>query len=75
MTGERDNQGRLRVPVFVRLIRAYTERGADYDPAGFKRSVEQRGLLSPADWDAEANGYAKWKHRVDRAAQRVFTDV
>jgi len=37
--------------------------------------VNQSGLLSAADRDAEENGYAKWKHRVDRAAQKVFTRV
>jgi hypothetical protein len=56
-------------------MRDYVERGVAYEPAEFKRYVEQRELLSAADWDAEGNGYAKWKHRVDRAAQKIFTDV
>ena len=75
MTRERDGGGRLRVPFIVRLMRDYMEQGVAYEPVDFKRYVEQRGLLSAADWDAEENGYAKWKHRVDRAAQKVFTDV
>jgi hypothetical protein len=75
LTGARDSGGRLRVPFFVGLMRDYVERGVAYEPAEFKRYVEQRELLSAADWDAEGNGYAKWKHRVDRAAQKIFTDV
>jgi hypothetical protein len=75
MNVERDSEGRLRVPFFVGVMRDYMGRGVAYKPAQFKRYVEQRGLLSAADWDAEANGYAKWKHRVDRAAQKVLTDV
>ena len=75
MSRARDSEGRLRVPFFTGLMREYMERGAAYRAAEFKRYVEQRDLLSAADWDAEENGYAKWKHRVDRAAQEVFTDV
>ncbi len=75
MTTERDSAGRLRVPFFVDLMRQYMGLGVAYEAAEFKRYVEQRGVLSEADWDAEENGYAKWKHRVDRAAQKVFTDV
>ena len=75
MTGHRDNEGRLRVPFFIDLMREYMEHGNAYAPAAFKLHVEQRGVLSASDWHAEKNGYAKWKHRVDRAAQKVFTDV
>ncbi len=75
VTGDRDNLGRLRVPSFVRLLREHLRHVSRYDPAEFKRYVEEQGLLCPADWDAEVNGYAKWKHRVDRAAQKVFTNV
>jgi len=51
------------------------EKGNTYEPSAFKYYVNQSGLLSAADWDAEENGYVKWKHRVDRAAQKVFTRV
>jgi hypothetical protein len=72
MTTERDSAGRLRVPFFAELI---TEQVTTYEAARFKRYVEQCGLLCTADWDSEKNGYPKWKHRVDRAAQKVFTGI
>jgi len=75
MSGDRDSAGRLRVPFFVGLLKGYMEKGNTYEPSAFKYYVNQSGLLSAADRDAEENGYAKWKHRVDRAAQKVFTRV
>jgi DNA invertase Pin-like site-specific DNA recombinase len=75
MTGERDCEGRLRVSFFVRLIRGHVQGGGSYAAAAFKQYVERLGVLRPADWSVERNGYAKWKHRLDRAAQKVFTNV
>jgi hypothetical protein len=37
--------------------------------------VESLGILKTPDWDYEANGYPKWKHRIDRAAQKVQTGI
>ena len=72
---ERDANGRLKVPFFVSLIREFLGKFSSYDPDAFKVFVEGLGLLTQADWDCERNGYTKWKHRVDRAAQRVFTGI
>ncbi len=74
---QRDNVGRLRVPSFVNLIREWVSQGNNYhaNAARFKCYVEQLGVLDERDRDLEKNGYPKWKHRIDRAAQKVFTDV
>ena len=72
---DRDSKGRLRVPLVIKLIREFhVERGV-YDAGSFKSYVEKLGILKRPDWDCETNGYSKWKHRIDRAAQKVFTDV
>ena len=70
----RDRKRRLRVPYFVKLIREYSA-SRKYVPIEFKRYVESLGVLTAADYDTEQNGYQKWKHRIDRAAQKVFTDI
>ncbi len=75
ITEQRDQMERLQVPFFVSLIREWLGQGNRYNAASFKRFVEGLGVLAGRDWDLESNGYAKWKHRIDRAAQKVFTDV
>jgi hypothetical protein len=76
MTEEnRDRSGRLRVPFFVKLIREFVDERRKYSPDEFKTYVEGLGILTREDRDCESNGYEKWKHRIDRAAQKVFTDV
>jgi hypothetical protein len=74
MVEDRDQNGRLRVPFFVELLREY-KQGNHYDPHEFKAYVERLNILTNADRECENNGYAKWKHRIDRAAQKVFTDI
>jgi hypothetical protein len=72
---QRDGKGRLRVPFFVGLISEYMEGQATYEANEFKEHVLRLGILAAKDWDVESNGYVKWKHRIDRAAQRYFTNV
>jgi hypothetical protein len=71
----RDAEGRLKVPYFIALLEDYMERKSGYTADEFKHYVEGLDVLRPADWETEQNGYVKWKHRVDRAAQKVFTDI
>jgi hypothetical protein len=75
ITEDRDDDGRLRVPYFEALIRERYPNGNGYKAGEFKSFVEASGVLRDADRDLEANGYEKWKHRVDRAAQRVLTGI
>ena len=72
---ERDEDGRLKVPYFVKLIKEYMHNKATYNADEVKQHVIKLGVLAATDWDVEKNGYAKWKHRIDRAAQKVFTSV
>jgi len=72
---DRDNNSRLRVPFFIKLIRGFLAERGIYNAGDFKSYVESLGILKKPDWDYEANGYPKWKHRIDRAAQKVLTDV
>ena len=72
---KRDVEGRLRVPFFVDAISEYMVGRSKYEAKEFKEYVERLGVLTAKDWDAENNGYPKWKHRIDRAAQKFFTDV
>jgi len=72
---QRDSNGRLRVPYFINLIGDYMSTRSTYNAAEFKLFVERLGVLQTADWEPESNGYTIWKHRVDRARQKVFTDV
>jgi hypothetical protein len=72
---ERYVGGVLRVPCFLCLIGQYMAELRTYDAGRFKVYVESLGVLRAADWQSEANGYAKWKHRTDRAAQKFFTGV
>ena len=74
-TQDRDAHGRLRVPFFVNRICEYRDRNGFYNPSSFKAHVEGLGILATPDWVCETSGYAKWKHRIDRAAQKVFTDI
>ena len=75
MNSERDSEGRLRVPYFVQVLKEYLRGKETYVAREFKRHIEELGVLAPADWGTEANGYLKWMHRVDRAAQKVLTDI
>lgn len=75
ITQNRDACGRLRVPFFVKLICEYRERHGFYNPDNFKNYVEEIEILTAPDWACENNGYAKWKHRIDRAAQKVLTNI
>ncbi len=72
---ERDVNGRLRVPFFVKLIREHLGKFSTYIPDAFKMYVEALGVLTQADWESESNGYPKWKHRIDRAWQKVRTGI
>ena len=72
---DRDTNGRLRVPFFVKLIHEFRDPFGTYNADKFKMYVEALGVLTKSDWDCESNGYAKWKHRADRAAQKVLTNV
>jgi hypothetical protein len=72
---DRDSKGRLRVPYFIKLIREFCNERSAYDAGNFKLYVESLKILKKIDWDCESNGYPKWKHRIDRAAQKVFTDI
>jgi len=71
---DRDQNGRLRVPFFVEIIREYTLSNR-YDADEFKSYAERLNVLTEADQEFENIGYAKWKHRIDRPALKVFTDV
>ena len=72
-----DPKGRHRVPFYAPLIREWVAHGNVYDGHAdeFKNYVEGLGVLTKQDYDLEANGYPKWKHRIDRAAQKVFTNI
>ena len=72
---DRDNNGRLRVPYFVKLISDFLANRRIYNAGDFKSYVESLGILKTPDWDYEANRYPKWKHRIDRAAQKVQTGI
>ncbi len=72
---DRGKDGRLRVAYYVELIKSDMNRGHQFTSAAFKHSVEALGVLRPVDRDPEGNGYSKWKHRIDRARQRVVTGV
>jgi hypothetical protein len=72
---QRDQNGRLRVHFFVKLIRDWLAQGNNYDAACFKQYVQELGILAKPDQDLERNGYSKWKHRTDRAAQKVLTGI
>jgi hypothetical protein len=72
---DRDAKGRLRFPFYVKLIRKFRLEHGFYNPDDFKMHVEGLGILTKQDRDCESNGYAKWKHRIDRARQKVFTNI
>jgi hypothetical protein len=65
----------LKFHIFENLIRERYPDGNGYHAGGFKNFVEDSGALQDADRTLETNGYAKWKHRVDRAAQKVLTGI
>jgi hypothetical protein len=71
----RDDYGRLRVPYFIGLIRSFLDESRIYNSSDFKLYVESLGILKTPDWGSERNGYPKWKHRIDRAAQKVLTGI
>src|SRR2546425_2733418 len=56
---DRDANGRLRVPFFVRLIQEFLHPFGFYNADKFKMYVVDLGVLTKADWDCESNGYAK----------------
>jgi hypothetical protein len=71
----RDTEGRLKVPYFSKLINDYRGENGTYVAKKFKQYVINLRILAPQDFELEKNGYPIWKHRIDRAAQKVFTGI
>ena len=73
--GDRDNDGALRHPYYVALLREYLKGHSPYVAADFKKWVKQLGVIRGADERIEPSGKRTWTHRIDRAAQRVNKGV
>jgi hypothetical protein len=72
----RDSNGKLRVGYFVELGRHFKSDQGNYDAHKFKAFVENSGVLQPQDWKPDGNYHKHtWKHRVERATQKILTGI
>ena len=72
---DRDKHGKLRVGYFIALGLAFKAKAGYYNQAEFKLAIESAGVLKPADWESDGSHAYTWKHRVERATQRINTGI
>ena len=72
---DRDKSGKLRVGYFIALGQAFKAKNGNYDQAEFKRQIEKSNILKPADWESDGTHRYTWRHRVERATQRIQTGI
>lgn len=71
----RDENGRLDVGYFIALAEAFKEEKGHYDQTDFKEMVKQSGVLKREDWLPDGTHPYTWRHRAERATQRINTGI
>lgn len=71
----RDEKGKLKVGYFIRLARLFEAKCGYYDQAEFKTLIEGSKILNQLDWCTDGTHKHTWRHRVERATQRVNTGI
>lgn len=71
----RDNDGKLTVAYFIALGREFKDKKGYYDSDEFKAQISKSGVLRAEDWLPDGEHKHTWRHRVDRATQKINTGV
>jgi hypothetical protein len=71
----RDQNGKLKVGYFMQLAREFKAKKRYYNSDEFKSEVAISGVLHPEDWLPDGAHKHTWRHRVDRATQRINTGI
>jgi hypothetical protein len=71
----RDSCGRLRVGYFIAWGEEFRRKKGYYDSDEFKLQVSESGVLHDEDWLPDGQHGHTWRHRVDRATQRILTGI
>jgi hypothetical protein len=72
---DRDEKGKLRVGYFIEMGMAFKAAHGRYDQKKFKLLIENAGVLKAEDWESDGSHPHTWKHRVERATQRINTGI
>lgn len=72
---KRDSFGKLQVPFFIDLGRAYKSQNGSYNSDAFKSLILGSGVLKDVDFEPDGEHQETWRHRVDRATQRINTGI
>jgi hypothetical protein len=75
MPESRDRKGRLRVGYFIASGEVFKAKKGYYDSGEFKLQIEKSGVLRDEDWHSDGKHKYTWRHRVDRATQRILTGI
>ncbi len=71
----RGTNGKLKVGYFIALGRIFKTEKGYYDSDEFKAEISQSGVLHSEDWLPDGEHEHTWRHRVDRATQRINTGI
>jgi hypothetical protein len=72
---DRDKSGKLRVGYFIALGMKFAAQKGYYNQAEFKDEIEKSTVLKPQDWESDGTHKHTWRHRVERATQRIRTGI
>ncbi|MDB6111362.1 MAG: hypothetical protein JWR69_3112 [Pedosphaera sp.] len=68
------NIQRIMQGYFNRLLEFKTQKGY-YNSDEFKTEIEKTGCLHMEDWLPDGEHKHTWRHRVDRATQKINTGI
>jgi hypothetical protein len=71
----RDQNGKLKVGYFKQLAQVFKAKKGYYNSDELKSQVAKSGVLHPEDWSPDGEHKHTWRHRVDRATQKINTDI
>ena len=71
----RDKNGKLRVGYFRALAEEFKARKGYYRSEEFKTEIQQSDILNNEDWLPDGEHKHTWRHRVDRATQKINTGI
>jgi hypothetical protein len=72
---DRDKSGKLRVGYFIALGEAFKAQKGYYNQGELKNEIEKSGILKSEDWESDGTHQHTWRHRVERATQRIQTGI
>lgn len=71
----RDKDGKLKVGYYKALGLKFKAEKGYYQSDEFKTKISHSGILHSEDWLPDGEHRHTWRHRVDRATQKINTGI